>query len=485
MGGLMKNHDGLPEGWVLEKIGNICNLINGRAFKPTEWTSKGLPIVRIQNLNNETAEFNYCDFQVDDKHIINGGQLLFAWSGTPGTSFGAHIWKKGKAVLNQHIFRVEINESNVDKIYLMYLLNRNVDEYIRKAHGTAGLAHITKGKFENSIVPIAPFPIQKLIVSEIEKQFSRLDEAVAALKRVRASLKCYKASVLKAAVEGRLTEEWRKNNVGADLRVCPDSNKGQTKVEGQTHRFAPTKYETGADLLKRILAERKKKWEEKNPKKKYKESSAPYTSSLPELPKGWVWATVGQLAIKVQYGSSAKTNENHSGVPVLRMGNIFECRLKREGLKYLPKSHSEFPDLFLEKEDLLFNRTNSPELVGKTAIYMGNPNPCSFASYLIRVQFNNGASSHFVSSFINSAYGRNWIKTVVSQQVGQANVNGTKLQALSIPLPPEKEQKVIVEEIESRLSVAEEVEVAIDINLKRAERLRQAILKKAFPGSLV
>ena len=167
------------------------------------------------------------------------------------------------------------------------------------------------------------------------------------------------------------------------------------------------------------------------------------------------------------------------------MGNIFEGRLKREGLKYLPKSHSEFPDLFLEKEDLLFNRTNSPELVGKTAIYMGNPNPCSFASYLIRVQFNNGASSHFVSSFINSAYGRNWIKTVVSQQVGQANVNGTKLQALSIPLPPEKEQKVIVEEIESRLSVAEEVEVAIDINLKRAERLRQAILKKAFPGSLV
>ncbi len=473
----------LPQGWVWTRINDICNLINGRAFKPTEWASKGLPIVRIQNLNNEAAEFNYCDFRVDDKYIINRGQLLFAWSGTPGTSFGAHIWKKEKAVLNQHIFRVEINESNVDKIYLMYLLNRNVDEYIRKAHGTAGLAHITKGKFGNSIVPIAPLPIQKLIVSEIEKQFSRLDEAVAALKRVRASLKRYKASVLKAAVEGKLTEEWREKNVGAVPCACPDLNKGQPKVEGQPQGVAPT--ETGADLLKRILAERKKKWEEKNPKKKYKEPSAPDTSTLPELPKGWVWATVGQLAVKVQYGSSAKMNENPSGVPVLRMGNIFEGRLKREGLKYLPKSHSEFPDLFLEKEDLLFNRTNSPELVGKTAVYMGNPNPCSFASYLIRVQFNNGANSHFVSSFINSVYGRNWIKTVVSQQVGQANVNGTKLQALLIPLPPAKEQKVIVEEIESRLSVAEEIEEVIDINLKRAERLRQAILKKAFSGMLL
>jgi type I restriction enzyme S subunit len=266
--------------------------------------------------------------------------------------------------------------------------------------------------------------------------------------------------VLKAAVEGKLTEEWRKQN--------PD-------------------VEPADKLLGRIKKERSLRGVERRSKLRGKEEIASplaHKDNLPELPKGWVWATVGQLAVKVQYGSSAKTNENPSGVPVLRMGNIFEGRLKREGLKYLPKSHSEFPDLFLEKEDLLFNRTNSPELVGKTAVYIGNPNPCSFASYLIRVQFNNGASSHFVSSFINSAYGRNWIKTVVSQQVGQANVNGTKLQALSIPLPPAKEQKVIVEEIESLLSVTEEIEETIDINLKRAECLRQAILKKAFSGRL-
>ena len=118
------------------------------------------------------------------------------------------------------------------------------------------------------MVPLAPIDEQNLIVSEIEKQFSRLDEAVAALKRVRASLKRYKASVLKAAVEGRLTEEWRKENVGAGPCACPDK-KGQPKVEGQPRGVAPTKYETGADLLKRLLAERKKKLAKANPNNNY------------------------------------------------------------------------------------------------------------------------------------------------------------------------------------------------------------------------
>ncbi len=151
--------------------------------------------------------------------------------------------------------------------------------------------------------PLAPLDQQKLIVAEIEKQFSRLDEAVAALKRIQANLKRYKASVLKAAVEGKLTEEWR-------------SRRG-------TLQRAPTKDETGADLLKRILVERRKKWEEDyikkyvgahghapkddSWKKKYKEPATPDTSNLPELPKGWVWVRLGQLLDEPKYGTSQES----------------------------------------------------------------------------------------------------------------------------------------------------------------------------------
>jgi len=219
-------------------------------------------------------------------------------------------------------------------------------------------------------------------------------------------------------------------------------------------------------------------------KKKYKEPDVADKINI-ELPKGWVIATVKQLSNRVQYGSSSKTNEDSDGITVLRMGNLFEGNLLLDKLKYLPKLHDEFPKLLLEPDDLLFNRTNSPELVGKTAVYKGKPYPCSFASYLIKTRFINGVDANFICYFINSNYGRQWIKSVVSQQVGQANVNGTKLQALSVPLPPHKEQGIIVSEVENKLSIIDGIEKEVDRNLIRADRLRQSVLKKAFSGKLI
>jgi len=186
-------------------------------------------------------------------------------------------------------------------------------------------------------IPHPPRNRQKLIVAEIEKQFSRLDEAVAGLKRVKANLKRYKAAVLKAAVEGRLVE-----------------------TEAELARREGRSYETGEKLLQRILETRRSQWQGKG---KYKQPAAPDTTDLPELPEGWVWATVGQLACLVEYGSSAKTSDVSGGVPVLRMGNIVDGELRFDELKYLPANHDEFPKLYLNPGDLLFNRTNSPELV--------------------------------------------------------------------------------------------------------------------------
>ncbi|MFO7970539.1 MAG: restriction endonuclease subunit S [Desulfobacterales bacterium] len=124
-------------------------------------------------------------------------------------------------------------------------------------------------------------------------------------------------------------------------------------------------------------------------------------------------------------------------------------------------------------------------MVGKTAVYKGKPSPCSFASYLIRARFINGVDPNFICYFINSNYGRQWIRSVVSQQVGQANVNGTKLQALSVPLPPHNEQGIIVSEVENKFSIIDGIEKEVDRNLIRSDRLRQSVLKKAFSCKLV
>lgn len=201
----------------------------------------------------------------------------------------------------------------------------------------------------------------------------------------------------------------------------------------------------------------------------------------------WERKRIFEIAEEVRYGSSKKTNEDSIGVPVLRMGNYDPFgNTDFTKLKYLPSNHEEFPELLLKDGDLLFNRTNSFELVGKTMVWRSIMLPvASFASYLIRVRFKKGYVPEFYSAFINSIYGRQWIKTVVNQQVGQANVNGTKLKNVEVPVPSERIQREVVEEIKKQYLIINNFNKIISDSTKTVENLRQSILKKAFSGGLV
>ena len=171
------------------KIKDICDLQNGRAFKPSDWGTAGLPIIRIQNLNDERAPFNYYGGKYNLAQEVDNGDLLFSWSGTPGTSFGAFLWNRGKGVLNQHIFKV-IPKVEVDKTYLMYALNGNISTIISKAHGGVGLQHITKKELDEIEIQMVSISRQKKIVEILEKislliflrkqQLAKLDELIKA-----------------------------------------------------------------------------------------------------------------------------------------------------------------------------------------------------------------------------------------------------------------------------------------------------------------
>ena len=188
----------------------------------------------------------------------------------------------------------------------------------------------------------------------------------------------------------------------------------------------------------------------------------------------------------MQYGTSDKATSSDKGIPVLRMGNIQDGKLDYSKLKYFDKKYEDLNKYLLEDGDLLFNRTNSAELVGKSALYKKYHPKSIFASYLIRVKVNKSIySSEFLNYYINSSFGRDFIKSVVSQNVGQANVNGTKLRNMNVPLVRLIQQTQIVEEIEKRFSEADNLEKAIDDSLEKSEALRQSILKKAFEGQLV
>lgn len=199
----------LPYSWCAAQIGLLCSLKNGRAFKPSEWTTNGLPIIRIQNLNNPKASFNYFDGEFSDRYYLQGGELLFAWSGTPGTSFGAHVWKGGEAVLNQHIFRVDFSETMINKNFFRYAINQKLNELIDIAHGGVGLRHVTKGKFESTEIALVPFNEQKRIADRLDSILARVDACRERLDRIPVILKRFRQSVLAAATSGKLTEEWR------------------------------------------------------------------------------------------------------------------------------------------------------------------------------------------------------------------------------------------------------------------------------------
>ncbi|MCC4410002.1 restriction endonuclease subunit S [Limosilactobacillus reuteri] len=162
----------IPNSWEWVRLGEILTIFNGKAFKPRDWSTKGLPIVRIQNLNNPLAEYHLYNGSIEDRYHLKGNELLFAWSGTPGTSFGAHIWKNQEAVLNQHIFKLEFDQKNLDKKFLKNVMNLRVLKLIDEAHGSAGLRHITKKMFEETTIPLPPLTEQSRIVSKLEQLFT-------------------------------------------------------------------------------------------------------------------------------------------------------------------------------------------------------------------------------------------------------------------------------------------------------------------------
>jgi type I restriction enzyme S subunit len=167
--------------WRRTHIGDLCDLVNGRAFKPSDWTKEGLKIVRIQNLNNPSKPFNRYNGEVKDKHIIESGDILLSWSGTPGTSFGCFQWHGGNAVLNQHIFKVLVDPKRILPLFFLHAVNSQLDEMIELAHGGVGLRHITKGKLESIEIPTPPLNEQQRIVTRIRDAMERVDE----LRRLR------------------------------------------------------------------------------------------------------------------------------------------------------------------------------------------------------------------------------------------------------------------------------------------------------------
>ena len=297
---------------------------------------------------------------------------------------------------------------------------------------------------------------QREVVGYLDEQLSRLDASVAALHRVQVNLKRYRASVLKSACEGRLVP-----------------------TEAELARREGRDFETGTQLLQRVLAERKRAWASK---RQYVEPVPVAQDELPPLPEGWAWAALDELAWHSSYGTSAKCSPTATGTAVLRIPNVDRGNIDTTDMKYSAEALDTESTAALKPGDMLIIRTNgSKALIGRGAIVQAPFSaPTTFASYLIRFRLMREVSQEWLGLFWQSPAARRWIEARASTSAGQHNVSMSVLATAPIPVPPLAEQHRIVAEADRRLSLIRVAEAQVSANLARAQRLRQAILSSAF-----
>jgi type I restriction enzyme S subunit len=388
--------------------------------------------------------------------------------------YGATVGKLGilevDAATNQAVCGLFLPDE-VHRDFVFYYLASIRRHLIEQGKGGAQ-SNISNGLVRQTRIPIAPLAEQVRIVAKIEELFSDLDAGVAALKRAKANLKRYRASVLKSAVEGELTEQWRAKH--------------------------PAK-EPASALLAHILLERRQKWEAdqlakfaaakkeppKNWRDKYVEPSPPDSTCLQELPEGWCWGSLEQLTSAVRpicYGILMPKENVAEGVPYVRVKDMKGDRIDVLNLhRTRPEIAAEYARATLIPGDWLLAIRGTygrlaevpPELEG------GN-----ITQDTARLAVVNDISAGFVATALRSSLCQLFFKRV-ARGVAVKGVNIGDVRLCPIPIGPKEEQLQILQMVSERLSQIDSAEKQIENGLLRAARLRQSILKRAFEGKLV
>ena len=472
--------------WHIEKLQQLATKIgSGSTPRGGEvvYKSKGVPLMRSMNVHSSGFRHDglvYLDDVVakklDQVTVQTGDVLLNITGASIGRVTTAPTSLHGARV-NQHVCIIRPNESLHSPFLAHFLASAEEQARIMNVQVGATRQALTKAMVQNWDVPLPPLPEQHRIVAEIEKRFTRLEAGVAALKRVQANLKRYRAAVLKAACEGRLVPTEAELRRTADNADCADKKLLKSASSAKSAVKTPA-YETGEALLARILTDRRQNWLGRG---QYKEPAEPDITKLSPLPKSWTWATIEQLS-EVVRGSSPRPagDPRYFGgdVPWITVGpltadNCPYLKAVPASLNQLGREHSRF----IEPHTLLF--TNSGATLGVPKIS------------LIGGCINDGVAALLNVAYPLKLYLVYFLRTQterlrgVNQGAAQPNLNTTIIKGINVPLPPLAEQTRIVAEVERRLSVVEELEAVVSANLQRATRLRQSILQKAFTGELV
>lgn len=411
----------LPENWCWTRITVITDILNGFAFKSHHYSSAGIRIIRITNVQDGFIQDKkpvYYPLESQKEitpFMLKDGDFLMSLTGNVGrvAIIDASFLP---AALNQRVACLRIkSEDSVRKEYIFYfcLQKQFVSDCIKSAKGSAQLNMSTEWLKEYPI-PLPPLAEQQRIVDRIESLFAKLDEAKEKAQAVVDSFETRKAAILHKAFTGELTAKWRE--------------------------------EHGVRM------------------------------------ESWKKKSVDELCVSLKYGT-AKKSDASGNVVVLRMGNLQQGEIDWSDLAY-SNDPDDIENYKLFPGDVLFNRTNSAALVGKTAIYRGE-HPAIYAGYLIKLDYDHDKIiGDYLNYALNTLDAKKYCNSVKTDGVNQSNINAKKIGAYSFNVPSIPEQEKIVSVIQKLLSKEQQSKAAAEAVLAQIDLMKKSILARAFRGEL-
>jgi type I restriction enzyme S subunit len=378
--------------------------------------------------------------------------------------------------------------AGIEARYLFhYLRSAPFIEYVEAQMTGMAYPAINDGKFYSGPVPVPPIAEQRRIVEKVNQLMALCDELEERQhRRVEARVRLNRASLhhLTAATDDtQLAEHWRR--IRDNFHRLYDAPETVTElrqailqlaVRGKLVPQNPSD-EPASVLLERIEAEKQRLYTEVKIGKASKPSPVEPDEVPFEIPNSWEWTRLDTLSAVIEYGTSQRASSIPDGVPVIRMNNVQAGAVLTDDLKYVPADISDLPRLLLNKGDILFNRTNSFELVGKSGIFQGDSGKFTFASYLIRLRCWPGVVPEYVNLVLNAPFFRSsQIEPEITQQTGQANFNGSKLRRTLLLLPPVDEQRRIVEKVNQLMALCDGLEAKLTRSRTKAEKLASAVV---------
>jgi type I restriction enzyme, S subunit len=480
-------------GWLARKLGAGSTPLGGKSI----YQSEGVPFLRSQNIHDDGLRLEDVALisrsiheRMSGTHVQHDDILL----NITGASIGRCALVPANFIegnVSQHVAIIRLFLSNIRQFIHLSLTSPLFQKVIDDVQVGVSREGLSMQRLRLFPMLLPPFAEQHRIVAKVDELMALCDRLEAA-QGERES----RRDRLAAASLNRLNQPTDDPSAFQDharfyfnhlprLTTRPEHIKQLRQtilnlaVRGKLVEQDPND-EQASELLKRIEAEKARfakngTLRKELPLPPVAEYAAPFA-----IPRNWIWARIGTCSLLIEYGTSVKSYNAEKGVPVVKMGDIQGSQIILGGQKKVPRQIEDLPQLFLKRFDLLYNRTNSAELVGKTGIYLGEDDAYTFASYLIRIRFINDMMSPVYSNLaMNAPYFRETqILPALQQQCGQANVNGTKLRNMVIPLPPLAEQHRIVAKVNEMIALCDRLEAQLTITQTETRSFLESVLQE-------